>query len=103
MADLIGAGRCPIGCGSEKARYTLSAKKLAVGTCNACNTQVFARSDRSDEILRRNIKTEAAPPADPAPAPAPAVLPPPTDPAPPPAPAKPARKFGWGVLAGQEV
>lgn len=67
MAELIGVGRCPIGCGSTKARYTLSAKSLTVGTCNACNTQVFARSDRSDELLRANIR----PASDPAPEPAP--------------------------------
>lgn len=99
MADLIGVGRCPVGCGSDKARYTLSAKQLAVGTCNACNCQVFARSDRSDEILRRNIKPAAAP-ADPAPAPAPAADPP-ADPVPP-APEKPKRVHRWGVLAGVE-
>ncbi len=59
MADLIGTGRCPVGCGSEKARYTLSSKMLAVATCNACNCQVFARSDRSDEVLRANIRPAA--------------------------------------------
>jgi len=101
VAELIGTGRCPIGCGSTKARYTLSAKKLTVGTCNSCNTQVFARSERSDEILRANIAPAAgapapapAPVADPPPAPAPAADPPPA----------PARKrISWGMFAGQEV
>ena len=95
MAELIGAGRCPIGCGSTKARYTVSAKQLAVGTCNACNCQVFARSDRSDELLRANIIKSDPAPADPAPAqpPAPAL---PADP-----PKK--KRIGWGIFAGQEV
>lgn len=99
MAELIGAGRCPV-CSSAKARYTLSAKKLAVITCNACNFQGFARSDRSDELLRQNIKAAAAPVV---PDPAPAALP--ADPAPAdPAPVllKPVRRIGWGLLAGRE-
>lgn len=105
MAELIGTGRCPIGCGSTKARYTLTVKNLACGTCNACNTQVFARSDRSDEVLRANIipataaielppsptviDDDAGPIADPADAGQPANPP-----------SKP--KFSWGLLAGQE-
>jgi hypothetical protein len=107
MAELIGVGRCPIGCGSTKARYTLSAKQLAVGTCNACNCQVFARSDRSDEILRSNIAPAEAPAADPGPAPTPPPAPGPGDepPAATPAPieATPTKRIGWGVLRGQEV
>lgn len=99
MAELIGTGRCPIGCGSHKARYTLSAKNLAVGTCNACNCQVFARSDRSDELLRANIITDkpAPAPSDPTPAPAPQADPP-ADPVPPPQ----KKRIGWGILAGTE-
>ncbi|MCM3565903.1 hypothetical protein [Hydrogenophaga intermedia] len=85
----LGTGRCPV-CGSVKARYTLSAKQLAVITCNACNFQGFARSEHSDEKLRALITPEAAPPpapaADPSPAPTPAPLPPPPPPAPAPAP-----------------
>lgn len=98
MAELIGTGRCPIGCGSTKARYTLSAKGLAVGTCNSCNAQVFARSERSDEVLRANITpTHApAPSADPAPTP---VAPPAADPPP----ASPRKTIGWGLLAGREA
>lgn len=97
MAELIGTGRCPVGCGSTKARYTLSAKKLAVGTCNACNCQVFARSDRSDELLRANIA------AAPAPGPEPVVD---KEPVPSPAPVQsppPVRTYGWGMLRGRPV
>jgi hypothetical protein len=99
VAELIGVGRCPIGCGSTKARYTLSAKQLAVGTCNACNCQVFARSDRSDELLRANITpSEPARSASPETA---VVAITPADPAP----AAPVTKkrIGWGIFAGQEV
>lgn len=102
MAELIGTGRCPVGCGSAKARYTLSAKKLAVGTCNACNCQVFARSDRSDELLRANIVATGAPAPAPEPSTAPALAAPKADPQPqadPPAP--PERTFGWGLLKGR--
>lgn len=72
----LGQGTCPV-CRSPKARYTLSAKGLAVITCNGCNFQGFARSERSDELLR-DLIPKAAPAADPAPG---------ADPAPPPAPA----------------
>lgn len=104
----IGTGRCPIGCGSHKARYTLSKSDLAVGTCNTCNTQVFARSDRSDEVLRANIEHDAdgkpvggAPAPTPAPTPAPVAKNAPEPvPAPPP---KPKKVIGWGLMAGTEV
>lgn len=75
----LGTGRCPV-CGSVKARFTLSAKQLAVITCNACNFQGFARSEHSDEKLRALISPE------PAAAPAPAADPPAAAPAPTPAP-----------------
>lgn len=92
MAGLIGHGRCPIGCGSTKARYSHSTKDLVVVTCNACNFQGFARSDRSDELLRANIAPEADPPPPPA-----------ATPAPPPAPTQaPKEKPGWGVLGGMK-
>jgi hypothetical protein len=60
--------------------------------------QVFARSERSDEILRTNM-TPATPPA-----PAPDADPVPGDPAPadPPEPQLEKRVHGWGVLAGRE-
>lgn len=87
----IGSGRCPV-CHSDKARFTVTKKQLACVTCNGCNFQGFARSDRSDELLRKHIKAEAAPePSPPTPAP-PAPTPEPA-PAPSPAPA-PAAKAG---------
>lgn len=72
MSDdkLIGHGVCPV-CTNTKARFTVSKKMLACMTCNACNIQIFARSDSSDEKLRAFIKP-AAPAAEPTPAPAPA-------------------------------
>lgn len=63
----IGLGSCPV-CASPKAHYTLSKKGLVCVTCNSCNFQGFARSERSDEILRGHIKPGAAPGADPEPA-----------------------------------
>lgn len=60
--NLIGQGVCPV-CGSHKARLTVSKKQLACLTCNACNVQIFSRSDRSDEKLRSFIR--AAPIAEP--------------------------------------
>lgn len=81
----LGQGTCPV-CRSPKARYTLSAKGLCVITCNGCNFQGFARSERSDELLRDLIpKAGPAPspePAPPAPAPAPEPPPPPPKPEP---------------------
>lgn len=64
-ANRIGPGRCPV-CASPKARYTLSKNGLCVVTCNACNFQGFARSERSDSLLRDLIATEAPPPVPPA-------------------------------------
>lgn len=65
----IGLGSCPV-CASPKAHYTLSKKGLVCVTCNGCNFQGFARSERSDEILRAKIKPTAADPvANPDPAP----------------------------------
>lgn len=58
----IGAGACPV-CASPKANYTLSKKGLVCVTCNSCNFQGFARSERSDELLREHIKP-ATPPAE---------------------------------------
>lgn len=89
----LGQGTCPV-CRSGKARYTLSAKGLCVITCNGCNFQGFARSERSDELLRDLIPKTAALPADPAPGADP--VPAPT-PAPTPQPeTKPAS--GWGLM-----
>lgn len=92
----IGRASCPV-CASDRARLRVSAKGLAYVVCNACQCQVFSRSDRSDELLRRLHVAEAAPtpPAPPAPAPdnLPAELPAP-DPEPAP------RRGGWGWLGG---
>jgi len=77
----LGQGTCPV-CRSPKARYTLSAKQLCVITCNGCNFQGFARSERSDELLRDLIPkapaADPAPGADPVPAPTPAPAPAPS-------------------------
>jgi hypothetical protein len=100
MAELIGRGRCPLpGCGSAKARYSLSSKGLVCVTCDRCNMQLFTRSEISDELARAVLgATTPAPapepaPAPPAPAPAPAI-----DPAPAPTPAPAAKPGGWGFL-----
>ena len=96
MADvnLIGQGVCPV-CHNAKARFTVSKKQLACMTCNACNSQIFARSDQSDEKLRACIK---AGPVDAAPAPAAKPQEPPT---PAPAPAKkPA--MAWGFMGASQ-
>lgn len=81
--EKLGACRCPL-CGHPAASVRLSGKGLAYMVCDACNSQLFARSGRSDELLRDRI-------VKPAPAAAPAA------PAPEPAPAATAR-IGWGVL-----
>jgi len=68
----IGRCRCPV-CASDRARLRVSAKQLAYVTCDTCNAQIFARSDRSDEKLRSMLVAEAAPAApEAAPAAAPA-------------------------------
>lgn len=62
-AEAIGTIRCGI-CGSPKARVSLSKRGLAVITCHACNTQAFARSERSDELVRANLVPCARPAND---------------------------------------
>lgn len=98
-AELIGPARCPV-CSGDKARLSLAKSKLTVLTCNGCNLQVFARSDRSDEKLRLLLLAESAAPAKaPTPAPVQAMEPVPavrTAPAPTPAPAQ--RGSGWGAF-----
>lgn len=71
MANVVGPARCPV-CNSAKARLTVSKQNLVVLTCNTCNCQVFARSDRSDELLRARLVTAGEPAASPAAASAPA-------------------------------
>ncbi|MFT3665569.1 hypothetical protein [Piscinibacter sp.] len=97
-SELIGLARCPVPrCGSDRARLSLAKTGLPVLTCNACNFQGFARSDRSDQGLRALLVGQA-PPA-PAPEPAPA---PPAPPVPAPAPAAQTGKarMSWGVMGG---
>lgn len=100
MSDdkLIGHGVCPV-CSNTKARFTVSKKSLACMTCNACNSQIFARSDSSDEKLRSFIRPAAAPAAAPVvepPAPKAEPAPAATTPTEKPKP-KPAAP-GWGFL-----
>lgn len=95
-AESIGPARCPF-CGS-RARLSLAKSQLPVLTCNGCQTQSFARSDRSDGLFRALLIT-AAPAPEPAPDPAPAPTPAPT-PAPaaiPPAPVRTARVGFWSL------
>lgn len=66
--ESLGKGECPC-CGSPLADVKLPAKGLAYLVCNTCNVQVFARSARSDELLRDKIGKQALTSA-PAPAPA---------------------------------
>jgi hypothetical protein len=75
VAEVIGAARCPA-CRSDRASLRVSGKGLAYLLCNACNLQVFARSDQSDEALRSwLVQVQAAPPASVSPiAPVPAAV-----------------------------
>lgn len=79
----IGRCRCPV-CGSPKASVRVSAKQLAYIVCDACNVQAFARSDRSDELIRSRLEVAATAAAAPAAAPTPAPA--------------PAAGLGWGVF-----
>lgn len=47
-------------CKSDKARLTLAKSRLSVLTCNGCNFQGFARSDKSDELLRARLIPEGS-------------------------------------------
>lgn len=84
----IGKCKCPL-CFSTKASLRVSAKQLAYIHCDTCHVQVFARSDRSDE-LARNLAIK-----EPEPAPAPVVVRA-TEPPPPPPTVK--AWATWGVL-----
>lgn len=101
-AELIGQARCwNPRCGSDKARVTLAKSGLPVMTCNRCNSQLFARSDLSDDGIRALLVTPAGndqadetPAAAPTPSPAPAPAGAPAAPAAAPA----TRPMRWGVL-----
>lgn len=72
-AEKVGTATCPL-C-RKPARVSLMKTKLVCLTCNSCNMQLFARSDRSDELVRALIVPDAKPaaeakPAEAAPAPA---------------------------------
>ena len=95
-ADLIGRCRCwnekcPA---PNKARLSVSKSGLAVITCNGCQSQLFTRSEISDEGARYRHIPERAQELEPAPAieqkpehkPKPAPAPAPVIAAPPPAP-----------------
>lgn len=60
-AEKIGPATCPL-CGGT-ASVSLSKKLLPVLTCNGCNIQMFARSDRSDDLVRKLLKPKAEAPA----------------------------------------
>ncbi|MDN3923337.1 hypothetical protein [Roseateles violae] len=107
----LGHCRCPV-CSSSRARLRLSAKQLVYVVCDACNSQTFARSDRSDEKLRALLIAEpaeaappgqTAPPAEPAPieptpTPAPRAAAPTPQPVAPAAPPAPRRAMAWGAF-----
>lgn len=94
--NALGLCRCPV-CDSRRASLRLSAKQLAYLVCDACNVQIFARSDRSDERLRASLIPEAPAPA-PVAAPVPAApVAPATKPAQAPAMAAPAAS-PWGFF-----
>jgi hypothetical protein len=92
-AELIGRCTCPVCHG--RARLTLARTQLSVLTCNGCNFQGFARSDRSDGLLRGLLVASDEPTPDPvrtAPAPEP-VRTAPAAPKPKPEPVQ-----GWGAF-----
>jgi len=67
-ADEIGRARCwnPDCPAPLKARVSLSRSGLAVMTCNGCQSQVFTRSEISDEGMRKLIHTAAVKAGEPA-------------------------------------
>lgn len=92
-AEKLGDGICPLCKGAM--RVSLSKNRLAVMTCNSCNCQLFARSGRSDELLRDCITRPAnAPEPEPAPSPSPVPVAPAVAP---PAPVA-ARSRGFGLM-----
>jgi hypothetical protein len=90
----IGHCRCPV-CANTKARLRVSSKQLAYVHCDACNSQIFARSDRGDAALRAMHIKQAEPQAEPTTTTTAEPVKP-DAPAPAPAPKKPA--FTWGAF-----
>lgn len=102
--NTIGRCTCPV-CKSTRASLRVSAKQLAYITCNTCNFQGFARSDRSDELLRAlHIKDDAQPAPEAKPTPVPTPEPKPAQPQATPAQsAAPVIKqtgSSWGIFGG---
>lgn len=64
---VLGLGVCPV-CTNPKAVFKVSTKQLAYCTCNACNTQIFSRSDVGDMALRGFVHAKQPAAAEPAPA-----------------------------------
>lgn len=96
-SKFVGLCTCPV-CNSPKARLSVSKSQLACVNCNSCNSQVFARSDRSDELLRARLvekREPAAPP--PAPVSAPAETKPKKEAEKKPAPAAAGGDDDWGM------
>lgn len=102
---MIGRCSCPV-CESTRASLRVSTKRLAYVVCDACNSQTFARSDRSDDKLRARLieragAVAAAPELEPTkdepvvPKVAPVARPVAPEPKPTPAPSG----AGWGMLA----
>lgn len=93
--DTLGRCDCPV-CGSDRAAVRLSGKGLAYLVCDACNSQVFARSGKSDQLLRDRIKPDARPVRTPDPEPAPIAAPVPAVRTDEPKPAS--SVFRWGMM-----
>lgn len=71
----IGTAPCPL-CGAP-ARVSVSKKLLSVLTCptpleGGCSIQLFARHNRSDQLIRDRVAAAPVPANDPEPPPAPA-------------------------------
>ena len=95
-SDLVGYGPCLV-CGHASCRYGLTVKGHICAVCNACNVQVFGRSETSDLRLKAMVRGTDKPAEPPATTPAP---PAPAAPAPSPAPAPTEKPRRRGFLEG---
>jgi hypothetical protein len=68
---VLGWAPCLLQCGHDMVVKLSEKSQLAYGHCHFCKTQIFARSGRSDELLRNTL-----PPAKASPAPASKAAPP---------------------------